>query len=174
TYRTQVQTHSALETHGVVAHWEPEGLTVYASTQGTSTVRDELAEVFALDKAKIRVVTEMMGGGFGAKFGIGNFGVLATHLSQKTGAPVRLMLDRHEEHVAVGNRPNSEQRLRIGAKRDGTLTAIHLVSYGTGGAATGAGTGGPAKNMYPCPNILIEEHDVFTHAGPAAAFRAPG
>ena len=92
-FRTQVQTHSALETHGVVADWKPDGLTVYASTQGTATVRDELAEVFELAKSKIRVITEFMGGGFGAKFGIGNFGVLATHLSKKAGAPVRLMLD---------------------------------------------------------------------------------
>src|SRR5438309_1661038 len=96
TYRTQVQTHSSLETHGIVADWRRDGITVYASTQGTMTVRDELAEVFGLPKSKIRVITEYMGGGFGAKFGIGNFGVLAAHLSKKAGAPVRLMLDRKE------------------------------------------------------------------------------
>lgn len=174
TYRTQVQTQSALETHGVVASWGADGLTVYASTQGTATVRDEMATIFGLQKSEVRVVTEFMGGGFGAKFGAGNFGVLAAHLAKKAGAPVRMMLDRKEEHVAVGNRPSSVQRLRIGAKRDGTLTAIHLDAYGTGGVATGAGCGGPAKNMYACPNILIEESDIFTHAGPAAAFRAPG
>ncbi|EYF02958.1 xanthine dehydrogenase family protein molybdopterin-binding subunit [Chondromyces apiculatus] len=174
TFRTAVQTHSALETHGVVADWKPEVLTVYASTQGTSTVRDELAEVFGLPKGKIRVVTEFMGGGFGSKFGIGNFGVLAVHLSKKASAPVRLMLDRKEEHVNGGNRPSSVQRLRVGAKKDGSLTAIHLTSWGTGGTATGAGAGNVAKNMYACPNILIEESDVFTNAGPAAAFRAPG
>src|SRR6185369_15364591 len=139
-----------------------------------STVRDEFAEVLKLPKSQVRVVTEFMGGGFGAKFGAGNYGVLAAHLSKKAGAPVRLMLDRREEHMAVGNRPSSVQHLRIGAKKDGTLTAIHHVAYGTAGAGTGAGAGGPAKNMYPCPNVLIEEYDVFTHAGPAAAFRAPG
>lgn len=174
TYRTQVQTHSALETHGVVALWEGAALTIYASTQGTATVRDEMAAVFNLKKTDVRVITEHMGGGFGAKFGAGNFGVLAAHLAKKAGAPVRLMLDRREEHLAVGNRPSSVQRLRIGSKKDGTLTAIHLDAYGTGGVSTGAGTGGPAKNMYACPNVLIEESDVFTHAGPAAAFRAPG
>jgi len=174
TFKTQVQTHSALETHGVVADFRPEGLTVYASTQGTGSVRDELAEIFGLPKSKIRVITEFMGGGFGAKFGVGNFGVLATHLSKKAGAPVRLMLDRKEEHLAVGNRPSSVQRLRIGAKKDGTLTAIHLQSYGTAGVGTGAGAGGPVKNMYPCPNVVTEESDVFINAGPAAAFRAPG
>jgi xanthine dehydrogenase YagR molybdenum-binding subunit len=173
-FRTQVQTHSALETHGVVADWKPEGLTVYASTQGTASVRDEIADIFELKKSQVRVVTEFMGGGFGAKFGAGNFGVLAAHLSKKAGAPVRLMLDRKDEHLSVGNRPDSVQRLRIGAKRDGTLTAIHLEAYGTAGTGTGAGCAGPAQNMYSCGAIATEESDVFTHAGPAAAFRAPG
>ncbi|HEY8041020.1 MAG TPA: xanthine dehydrogenase family protein molybdopterin-binding subunit [Polyangiaceae bacterium] len=174
TYRTQVQTHSAMETHGLVADWGADGLTVYASTQGTGSVRDELAEVLGLPKAKVRVVTEFMGGGFGAKFGAGNYGVLAARLAKKAGAPVRLMLDRREEHEGVGNRPSSVARLRIGARKDGTLTAIHFVSYGTAGTGSGAGAGGPAKNLYPCPNVLVEESDVFTNAGPAAAFRAPG
>lgn len=173
-FRTQVQTHSALETHGVVADWKPEGLTVYASTQGTASVRDELAEIFELKKSQVRVVTEFMGGGFGAKFGAGNFGVLATHLSKKANAPVRLMLDRKDEHLSVGNRPDSVQRLRIGAKRDGTLTAIQLEAYGTAGTGTGAGCAGPAQNMYTCGAVATAESDVFTHAGPAAAFRAPG
>lgn len=173
-FRTQVQTHSALETHGVVADWKQEGLTVYASTQGTASVRDELADIFSLKKSQVRVVTEFMGGGFGAKFGAGNFGVLATHLSKKANAPVRLMLDRKDEHLSVGNRPDSVQRLRIGAKRDGTLTAIHLEAYGTAGTGTGAGCAGPAQNMYTCGAVATEESDVFTHAGPAAAFRAPG
>ena len=149
-YFTQVQTHSALETHGVVADWKPEELTVYASTQGTSSVRDELAEVFKLPKNKVRVITEYMGGGFGAKFGAGNEGVVAAYLSRKANAPVRLMLDRRQEHI-VCNRPDSHQKLKIGAKRDGTLTAIQLTSYGTAGVGTGAGTAGPATNMYKCP-----------------------
>jgi xanthine dehydrogenase YagR molybdenum-binding subunit len=173
-FRTQVQTHSALETHGVVADWKPDGLTVYASTQGTASVRDELAAIFKLKKSQVRIITDFMGGGFGAKFGAGNVGVIATHLSKKAGAPVRLMLDRKDEHLSTGNRPDSVQRLKIGARRDGQLTAIHLQAYGTAGTGTGAGTGGPAQNMYTCPNILTEESDVFTHAGPAAAFRAPG
>ena len=170
---TQVQTHSALETHGVVADWKPGQLTVYASTQGTSSVRDELAAIFKLPKSKVRVLTEFMGGGFGAKFGAGNVGVVATELSRKSGAPVRLMLDREEEHI-VSNRPDSYQKLRLGATKDGILTAVELVSYGTAGVGTGAGTAGPAANMYKSPNLLTEEYDVFINAGPGAAFRAPG
>jgi xanthine dehydrogenase YagR molybdenum-binding subunit len=172
-YFTQVQTHSALETHGFVVDWKPEEVTVYASTQGTSSVRDEFADVFKLPKSNVRVITEYMGGGFGAKFGAGNEGVIAATLSQKAHAPVKLMLDRRQEHI-VSNRPDSHQTLKIGAKRDGTLTAIHLISYGTAGVGTGAGTAGPATNLYKCPNLLTEEYDVFVNAGPGAAFRAPG
>ncbi|MHB1022751.1 MAG: xanthine dehydrogenase family protein molybdopterin-binding subunit [Acidobacteriaceae bacterium] len=173
-YTTQVQTHSALETHGVVADWKPELLTVYASTQGTASVREELAAFFRLPKSQVRVITEFMGGGFGAKFGAGNPGVVAAALSRKTGAPVRLMLDREEEHLSVGNRPSSDQRLRIGAKKDGTITAIQLISYGTAGCGTGAGCAGPATNLYKWATLHTEENDVFINAGPAAAFRAPG
>jgi xanthine dehydrogenase YagR molybdenum-binding subunit len=173
-YSTQVQTHSALETHGVVADWKPDLLTVYASTQGTSTVRDELAEFFEIPKSRVRVITEFMGGGFGAKFGAGNYGVVASALSRQAGAPVKLMLDRKEEHLSVGNRPDARIHLKIGAKRDGSLTALHLTSYGTAGVGTGAGTAGPTQNMYKCDNVLTEEHDVFINAGPASAMRAPG
>jgi xanthine dehydrogenase YagR molybdenum-binding subunit len=173
-FRTQVQTHSAMETHGVVADWRADGLTLYASTQGTATVRDEAATVFDLPASKVHVISDFMGGGFGAKFGLGSFGALATHLSKQAGAPVRLMLDRKEEHLCVGNRPSSHQKVRLGARRDGTLTAIALTSWGTAGIATGAGVGRVADVLYRCPNARIEQYDVFTHAGPAAAFRAPG
>lgn len=173
-YITQVQTHSALETHGVVADWKPEMLTVWASTQGTSSVREEMAGYFNLPMSKVRVITEYMGGGFGAKFGAGNFGVAAAALSKKTGAPVRLMLDRQEEHLSVGNRPSSDQMLRIGAKKDGTITGIHLVSYGTSGCGTGAGCAGPAQNLYKYATLRTEENDVFTNAGPGTSMRAPG
>ena len=173
-YVTQVQTHSALETHGVVADWKPELLTVWASTQGISSVREELAGFFKIPMAQIRVITEYMGGGFGAKFGAGNPGVVAAALSKKAGAPIRLMLDREEEHLSVGNRPSSDQMLRIGAKKDGTLTAVHLVSYGTAGCGTGAGCAGPASNLYKYAALHTEENDVFTNAGPGAAMRAPG
>ncbi|QNI34786.1 xanthine dehydrogenase family protein molybdopterin-binding subunit [Alloacidobacterium dinghuense] len=173
-YITQVQTHSALETHGVVADWKPELLTVWASTQGTASVREELAAFFKIPMPQVRVITEYMGGGFGAKFGAGNPGVVAAALSKKTGAPVRLMLDREEEHLSVGNRPSSDQVLRIGAKKSGEITAIHLVSYGTAGCGTGAGCAGPASNLYKYAALHTEENDVFINAGPGAAMRAPG
>jgi xanthine dehydrogenase YagR molybdenum-binding subunit len=173
-YRTQVQTHVPMETHGIVADWRDDGLTLYASTQFTTSVRDEAAELFNLPKSRVRVISDFTGGGFGAKYGIGNFGLLAITLSRKARAPVRLMLDRREEHISVGNRPATIQRLKIGARRDGTLTAIALESYGTGGVAAGAGVGFCHAMMYACPNVSMRQHDVFTNAGPCAAFRAPG
>jgi xanthine dehydrogenase YagR molybdenum-binding subunit len=173
-FHTQVQTHSALETHGVVADWKQDGITVWASTQGTLSVRNEVAQVFGVQRGQVRVITEFMGGGFGAKFGAGAWGVLATHLSKKAGAPVKLMCDRKEEHWCTGNRPDSHQTLKVGAKKDGSLTAIHLVNYGTGGTGGGAGASGPVNNLYPCSTVLTEDFEVYTHAGPAAAFRAPG
>ncbi|HUV96547.1 MAG TPA: xanthine dehydrogenase family protein molybdopterin-binding subunit [Acidobacteriaceae bacterium] len=173
-YTTQVQVHNALETHGVVADWKPNLLTVWASTQGTASVREELASFFKLPKSQVRVITEFMGGGFGAKFGPGNPGTVAAALSKQTGAPVRLMLDRKEEQLSVGNRPSSNQTLKIGAKKDGTLTAIQLISYGTAGCGTGAGCAGPATNLYESASLHTEESDIFINAGPGAAFRAPG
>lgn len=173
-YRTQVQTHCPMETHGVVADWKGDMLTVYASTQSTKSVRDDLATYFDIPSSKVRVITEYMGGGFGAKFGAGNYGVMAAILAKKSGRPVKLMLDREEEHISAGNRPDSHQFLKLGAKKDGTLTALELLSYGTAGVGLGAGVGRVAQDVYTCPNFKMEQYDVFTHTGPGTAFRAPG
>jgi xanthine dehydrogenase YagR molybdenum-binding subunit len=174
TYVTQVQTHSALETHGLVARWEGDELTVWASTQGIFSVREELAEALEIPEAKVQVITEYMGGGFGAKFGARIEGVTAAKLARKAGAPVKLFLDRKEEQLASGNRPSSVQWIKAGATRDGKLTALHLVVHGTGGTNGGTGTSGPVKNIYACENVKTEEYDVFTNAGPSCAMRAPG
>jgi xanthine dehydrogenase YagR molybdenum-binding subunit len=174
TYVTQVQTHTALETHGIVAKWEGEELTVWASTQGIFSVRDELAETLKMPASKVHVLTEYMGGGFGAKFGARIEGLTAARLAKEAGAPVKLFLDRKEEQLATGNRPSSVQWIRAGATKDGKLTALHLVVHGTGGTNGGTGTSGPAKNVYACPNLKVEEFDVFTNAGPSTAMRAPG
>jgi len=174
TYETQVQVHSALESHGLTARWEGDELTVWGSTQGIFEMRGDLAENLKMSPSKVRVITDYMGGGFGAKFGPRVEGVTAAKLAKEAGAPVRLFLDRKEEQTTTGNRPSSVQRIRLGAKRDGTLTAMHLTVHGTGGTNGGTGTSGPAKNIYACPNLRVEEYDVFTNAGPSAAFRAPG
>ncbi len=174
TYRTQVQTHNTLETHGMIVDWGYDGVTIYASTQGTQGVRDEFADLFDLPKSKVRVIVEYMGGGFGAKHGLGTHGQAAGYLAKKTGRPVKMMATRKEEQTSQGNRPNSIQRLKIGAKKNGELTAIEQEAYGTAGVGLGAGVGGVAQTLYTCPNFRTKQYDVFTHAGPGAAWRAPG
>lgn len=174
TYRTQVQTHCPMETHGVVVDFNKGDVTIFASTQSTKNTRNEFAEVFDLPKSKVRVISEYTGGGFGAKHGLGNFGVMAGHLSKLSGRPVKLMLDRKEEHISAGNRPNSIQYMKLGAKKDGLITAFKQVSYGTAGVGLGAGVGHIAQAMYESANFKTEQYDVFTNAGPGAAFRAPG
>jgi xanthine dehydrogenase YagR molybdenum-binding subunit len=179
TYYVPVHTHTALETHGVVASWEGDQLTVYASTQGVFSVREGLAEALGIDRKNVRVITEHMGGGFGAKLGPSAsgtaFAVVACKLAKKAGAPVKMMLDRKQEHLCTGNAPSALMTVKIGAKKDGTITALQFTSYGSAGVAPGAGTSGPASALYKNnPNFKAEDYDVFTNTGPAAPLRAPG
>jgi xanthine dehydrogenase YagR molybdenum-binding subunit len=173
-YTTPVQTHVSLETHGAVARWDGDGLTVWCSTQGIFTVRDDLADFFKLPPEKIRVLTAYLGGGFGSKFGAGAEVVIAAQLALAAAEPVKLMLPRAGEHVATGNRPNSWQQVKLGVDRVGKLTALELVQHGSGGVGGGAGSSGPYKTLYGCANIRTEERDVYTNAGPSSPMRAPG
>lgn len=173
-FRTQVQTHCCLEPHAIVADWRGDGLTVYISTQFTAGVRHELAEAFGLPLNRVRVIVDGMGGGFGSKSSLGNYGRIAVALSRQAQAPVRIVLDREEEQMDAGNRPGTWQRLRVGAKSDGALTAISVASYGTAGVGLGAGIGNVAQAMYAFANFEAAQHDVFINAGPGCAMRGPG
>jgi xanthine dehydrogenase YagR molybdenum-binding subunit len=173
-YMTHVQTHCCAEPHAILADWRADGLTVYMSTQFTAGVRDEIAQEIGLPLNRVRVVVDAMGGGFGSKSQLGNYGRFAIDLSRQAKAPVRLFLEREEEQMDAGNRPGTWQRLRIGAKRDGSLTAISLTSYGTAGVAVGAGVGNNAEALYSCANFAGAQHDVFINAGPGCAMRGPG
>src|SRR5689334_10519881 len=112
-YRTQTALHNALETHGCTALWEGERLTVYESTQGIFAVRDEVAEKLSLPKDRVRIITEHMGGGFGAKQVAWKHTVIAALLAKRAGRPVQLLLDRPSENLASGNRNATHQRLRL-------------------------------------------------------------
>ena len=179
TYYCPVHTHSPLETHGVVASWEGDQLTVYASTQGIFAVREGLAEALGIDRKNVRVICEHMGGGFGSKLGPSAsgsaFAMTACKLAKRAGAPVKMMLDRKQQHLCTGNAPSALMTVKVGAKKDGTMTAVHYKSWGSAGVAGGAGTAGPAGALHgKNPNFKAEEYDVFTNAGPAAPLRAPG
>ncbi|HXR03395.1 MAG TPA: xanthine dehydrogenase family protein molybdopterin-binding subunit [Verrucomicrobiae bacterium] len=180
-YTTPVQIHNPMETHGNTASWTEEGLTVWASTQGISSVRDGLAGALQLEHSKVRVSTEFMGGGFGSKLGAGVEGVLAARLSQAAKAPVRLMLTRFDNALAVGNRPSSFQKIKMGALADGTLHAFDAENYGTAGIGAGADAGGggggadiPMPYLYRVPNTRVKQSAVAVNAGSSRAFRAPG
>ena len=95
-FTTPVQLHQPLETHGNTVSATDDEVTCWASTQGIFSVRDGLASYLNVPQEKVRVITEYMGGGFGAKFGPGTEGGLAGRLSQAAGAPVKLMLTRFD------------------------------------------------------------------------------
>jgi xanthine dehydrogenase YagR molybdenum-binding subunit len=173
-YLTPVQTHVSLEVHGSVAHWDGDELTVWSSTQGIFTVRDDLAVYFNLPRNKVRVICEYLGGGFGSKFGAKPETVIAARLAREANAPVKVMCTREGEHLATGNRPDAIQKVRLGARHDGKLTAIELVQHGGGGISGGSGSAGPFLSLYHSPNLRTEESNVFTNTGPCSPMRAPG
>ena len=123
-YDTQTALHNCLEPHGCTASWEGENLTLWDSTQSVFDVRQQVAEQLGLPEHQVRVIKQYMGGGFGSKQIAWKHTVIAALLSKQSGRPVQLMLDREAENLAVGNRNPTRQRVRLGAKRDGTLTAI--------------------------------------------------
>ena len=174
TFRVPVLLHNSPECHVAVAKWEGKKLTVWASTQGINGFREELANTFKIPKADVRVITQHMGGGFGSKFGMQAYGAVAAALAQKAGAPVKLGYDRHEENLAAGNRPNATMWVKVGAKKDGTLTALQCRSYGTAGVGWDASVTPMMGIVYKCPNIRLEDSDVATHAGQGMPMRAPG
>ncbi len=176
TFKTQSALHNCMETHGSVAYWEGDSLTIWDSTQHIFGVRDQVARALGLPRNHVRVIKQYMGGGFGSKNSAGKYTVIAALAAKMMSHPVRLMLDRFEENLATGNRPSTVQELKIGAKRDGTLTAIYHKSILNVGAyaAWPASASGPTKRMYHCPNVKSEDLSVFTNLGPFSAFRAPG
>jgi xanthine dehydrogenase YagR molybdenum-binding subunit len=176
TFRTQTALHNCMETHGSVALWEGDHLILWDSTQHIFGVRAGLADHLHIPLDQVRVIKKYMGGGFGSKNRTGKYSVIAALGARITGRPVKIVLDRHEENLCAGNRPSSIQHLKIGAKRDGTLTAIYLKGISAAGAYTvwPASVAGPARQLYACPNVKTEQYTVFTHAGPMSAFRGPG
>lgn len=175
TFTTPVVVHNPTEVHCSVANWDGDRLTVWDSTQAIFNVRDGLAQSLKIPANKVRVIKKYMGGGFGSKLTIGKYTVMAALLAQKIGRPVKITLDRKEMNLAVGNRPNSVQKLKAGAKKDGTLTALYHYSYGTVGSHPGgAGCSWPLRTVYQCGNVYVEEYSVYTNAGPSRPMRAPG
>src|SRR5256712_13711436 len=98
-------------------------LTVWESTQHVFGVRTGLKNALKLPYSRIRVICDYMGGGFGAKNGVGKYTIVASLFAMHLGKPVRCVLTRDEENLAAGNRSATLQQLRLGAK-GGRITAI--------------------------------------------------
>jgi CO/xanthine dehydrogenase Mo-binding subunit len=174
-YRTPTALHTALEPHGAVCDWTANHLTVWESTQGIFNTRSDLADGLDLPLSRVRVMKNYMGGGFGAKNGAPHSTFIAALLSRKLNRPVACILDREGEQTDSGNRPATIQRVTLGAKKDGTLTAIKLEASITLGI--GGWLGGPAgmfQGMYRCENVRTEETFVYVNTAAMNSFRAPG
>jgi xanthine dehydrogenase YagR molybdenum-binding subunit len=176
TFTTPVTAHCCMETHGSVARWEGDQVTLWHSTQGVFAGRSSLADALDMPYDDVRVICEYVGGGFGSKSNAEDYSVLAALAARETSHPVRVVLDRREEQLVAGNRPDSRQRVRLGARRDGTLTLIEQqVWQGMGTYATGTHVvDGPARDLYACPNVRTVVWGVRTNGDTARAFRAPG
>jgi CO/xanthine dehydrogenase Mo-binding subunit len=174
-YRTQTVLHNSLETHQSVCRWEGDTLEVYISTQYIWGVRDSVAGQLGLPPDRVRVVCNFMGGGFGSKNSPGDYTYVAIALAGKTGAPVRCALTRREENLATGNRNSTIQRLRVGARSDGTLVALEGEFVNAVGWAGFSGpTYGPMEMLYACDNVRTLTYGTKLNLPPNAAFRAPG
>jgi xanthine dehydrogenase YagR molybdenum-binding subunit len=174
TYRTGFEIHHPTETHASIASWDGEALTVYDSTQNVHGVRDGLARALKMPAANVTVIKNYMGGGFGSKLGLNAHTVVAARLAREAGRPVKIALSRRENSLCVGYRPSSCQTYKAGVKKDGTLTALSLVNFASGGTGYGDDVSEPTVDLYRCPNVKAEEFSVFTNTGASRATRAPG
>ena len=172
TYSTHVITHVCLEPHGSVCEWDGDKLNVWISTQGVHGVAQQLSQALMMPQTNIRVITQYMGGGFGSKSAAGSEALICARLAKMAGVPVKLTLDRKEEHLDTGNRPSATAHVKAGVATDGTLTAYDGASWGTGGA--GATSNFPLPYIYQFPNRRRTHKDVYTNTGQQRPMRAPG
>ena len=170
-YSIPVITHCPLETHGSVTEWEGEDkLNAWISTQSVTTVGQGLAQPLKIPVTNVHVHQDHVGGGFGSKFSADLWDVEAARLAKMAGKPVKYMNDRESELEVAGARPSTFARVKVGAKKDGTITAWESTSWGTGGM-TGGGAP-PMPYVWKIPN-KTNHTAVIANIGAARAWRAP-
>ena len=174
TYRTSTQLHNSLETHGAVARWDGDQLTVWESTQHVFGVREGIKNALKIPHGKIRVICDYMGGGFGSKGGAGKYTIFAALFARQLGVPARCVLSRDEENVAAGNRSATVQRIRIAARGKRISAIEHLAWSNAGQGRWVADPTGPTNGLYDIPNVRSRNYKVVTNLGALASFRAPG
>lgn len=180
TFDSQRVQHAHLETHGCIAWMAEDGrLTVRTSSQTPFLTRDALATLYDLPRSQVHVFCGRVGGGFGGKQEMLTEDIV-TLAVLKTGRPVKLEITRPEQFTATTSRHPMEVTVRIGAKRDGTLTAIDLQVLANTGAYGNHAAGvlfhavGEVVALYNCPHKRIDAHAVYTNTLPSGAFRGYG
>lgn len=171
-YAIPVITHCCLEPHGNVTHWEGETINFYPSTQNVSGIAGTLAPMVERPATSIKVHMDHIGGGFGSKFPADKWGGESTLASKATGKPVRVYLDRAQELILGGVRPSHFAKIKLGAKKDGTITSWQSESWSTGGY-TGGGMPPIPYVFINIPNQRLNHTAVSVNAGGQRAWRAP-
>ena len=176
-YRTPRYNHNALEPHASIAYWTEEGsLVVLDATQSVNTVAHTLALIFDLKMEKVQVIAPYVGGGFGGKGGLWNHTPLCAAAAKALGRPVKLSLSREGVYRVVGGRTIAEQRIALGARKDGRLTSlIHtcITATTTHGRYAEQCTF-PTRHLYGAPNMYIEQKIVNLDTLANTWMRAPG
>ncbi|MYY05722.1 MULTISPECIES: xanthine dehydrogenase family protein molybdopterin-binding subunit [unclassified Streptomyces] len=177
TYTLGALHNHPMEPHASTAHWSPDGhLTVYDSSQGATTVRDTLAAAFGLRTDQVTAVSQHVGGGFGSKGTPRPQAVLAAMAALHTGRPVELALPRRQMPAVVGHRAPTVQRVRLGARPDGTLTALaqEVVTHTSTIKEFVEQAAVPARVMYGSPSSRTTHRVVALDVPTPSWMRAPG
>jgi CO/xanthine dehydrogenase Mo-binding subunit len=176
-YATATNNHHPIEPHCVIASWDADGLTVRTASQAIFSHRRVLAACFGLPPERVKVISPFLGGGFGAKGGAWTpCLVLAAMVARHVDAPVALELTRAQMFTLTGRRQETMQRLRLGATRDGQLTAIdHATVAQTSVYGEYADpVGSVSRMLYACPNVATRHRLVRVNAPQPNPARAPG
>jgi len=173
TYITKHVNNAQLERRVSIAKWDAGKLTVYASTQGVSNARTDIAKDFNLPLSKVRVVCKYMGGGFGNKNQAQDYDYMAVMLAKVAAQPVKLEFTREDDYVGMHGRWSSEQHYKIGVKKDGTITAVSLEAVTNMGAYRKQSGNLSGTDFYQIPNFRKHIKPVHTNTVVAANYRAP-
>jgi xanthine dehydrogenase YagR molybdenum-binding subunit len=176
-YHTPTNNHHPLEPHMVVAWWKGSSLTVNTTTQAVFAHRQRLADCLNVPVEQIRIVSEYLGGGFGAK-GSSWFPclLLAVMVARCVDQPLKLELTRSQMFTLVGRRQETIQHVKVGATPDGLLTAIthDTVAQTSINGDYADPTGAMARMLYACPNVSTSHRLVRVNAPQPNPMRAPG
>ena len=166
-----------IEPHNCTVHWNADGrVYIWNSTQGPFDVRDSTAEILGLASSNVRLTPMEIGGGFGGKFEPYGEPVAAL-LSKKTGHPVKIIMTRTEEFDSTGPTPGCYIKVKMGATKDGKITAAQAYLAYEAGAYPGSVVGAGAECVfaaYDMENQLVDGYDVLVNKPKSAAYRAPG